>query len=490
MRFRQGVIVLVGALALTAGCCASASASTWTVRQLDDGPVLANLWGVSCPTTSLCVAVGTNSTVATSTDPLGPGSAWRAVHPEGYANPEAPPGTPPDAKKSYLGNAIRGVSCPSPRLCVAAGPQGNILVSTDPTGPVSAWRIVELGLEATRMNAISCPSPALCIAVAYNGKVIASTNPTGDASAWKVDRLTTPLDFLGVSCASASLCVAVDNQGRIAASTDPAGGASAWKMVGAPAGAASLSGVSCPTLALCVTANAGQILTSTDPSGALAAWRVVSAGTGLSVKGMSCPSATACAGVDNNADVLTSTDPTGGPAAWSFENVLPAPSAKTGSPDGNGMFGISCPTASLCLAVGTDSKIIASSNPFERDTAKVPIRGSKRRPGVHITRHPAKRLDPRRGSRRVAFGFRATGKAKRFKCKLDDRRFRACESPVRYHVRRGKHVFRVFAIGPSGLRGRRASFHFRVGGLTEPPPAGSCKPGQESRPGSSCIPLR
>lgn len=487
MRFRRGIIGLLGGLALSGGLAASAPASTWTVTRLADGPTTALLWGVSCPSESLCVAVGTNGTVATSIDPSGPASAWKAVHPEGYYRPELPPGMPSGGETGYRGNAIRGVSCPSEELCVAAGPQGNILVSTDPTGPASAWRIVELGLEATRMNAISCPTPELCVAVAYNGKVVSSTEPTGDASAWTIAQLDAPRDMLGVACASVSLCVAVGNEGNVAVSTDPSGGASAWRLVGAPAGPDSLSGISCPAPSLCVTANAGQIITSTEPIGGLGAWNAVAAGTGLPVKGISCPAVTACAAVDSNADVLISTDPTGGAGAWSFENVIPAPTTPEGAP--NGMFGISCASRLLCVAVGQDSQIIASTNPFERPEARIPIRGAKR-PRVRIASHPPKRLDPRKGGRRVAFGFRAIGTASRFKCKLDKRRFRPCESPARFRVGGGKHVFRVFAIGPTGLRGPRASFHFRVGGLLEPPPTGTCKPGQESGRGRSCIPLR
>ncbi len=475
MRSRRHLVAALGALALWLGVTASAPASTWTVRQLSDGPTMAFLWGVSCPTESLCAAVGTNGTVATSTDPAGPASSWATVHPEGYF--EAPGGG------AYMGNAIRGVSCPDPGFCAAAGPQGNLLVSTDPTGSASAWRIAELGLEATRMTAISCPTRSLCVAVAYAGKVIASTNPTGGASAWTITELEVPLDLLGVSCASASLCAAVDNEGRIAVSTDPTGGASAWQLAGAPAGDGSLNGISCPALSLCLTGNAGQMIFSTDPGGGLGSWKAVDAGTGLPVKGVSCPSTGACAAVDNNADVIVSTEPTGSGDAWSFENVIPPPSTPEGQP--NGMFGISCPSRSLCVAVGKDSQIIASTNPFAEE--RIPIRRG-RGPRVRITRHPPKRIDARRGGVRVVFGFRAIGKASRFKCRIDRRRFARCRSPRRYEVGRGKHVFRVFAIAPTGLKGPRAAFHFRVGRLIERRPVGSCKPGQESRLGSPCIP--
>ena len=483
------IATLMGALALVVAAVSPAQASTWTVRQVEDGPTQAILWGVSCPSTSLCVAVGTNSTIVSSTEPTGSASAWKAVHPEGYSNTESPPGSPPGSEAIYAGNAIRGVSCPSIHLCVAAGPQGNLLTSTDPTGDVSAWSIAELGREATRMNAISCPSPSLCVAVAYNGKVITSTNPAGGATAWTITALETPLDLLGVSCASASLCVAVDNEGRIVASTNPTGGPSAWQSVGVPAGSSSLNGVSCPSHALCVTGNAGQMITSTDPADA-ASWKAASAGTGLPVKGVSCVSTSACAAVDNNADVITSTDPTGGPDAWSFVNVIPAPFRADGTSTErfNGMFGISCHSRSLCVAVGTRHQIIASTDPFGEDEARIPI-GKSKRPRVRITRHPAKRLDPRKGGTRVVFRFRALGGASRFKCKLHARRFSRCKSPIGYRVGRGRHAFKVFAVGPNGLRGPVTTFHFRVGALMERAPASTCKPGQKGSLRHPCIPL-
>lgn len=487
MGFRLAAAALLGGVALAAGAIAPAQASTWTVSQLADGPVNAILRGVSCPSDSLCVAVGTNSTVASSTDPAGRASAWKAVHPEGYFGTSSTQTMQSGAPIRYAGNAIRGVSCPSTGLCVAAGPQGNVLVSTDPTGDVSAWSIVELGLEATRMTGISCPSPTLCVVVAYNGKVITSTNPTGAASAWTIAKLETPFDLAGVSCPSASLCVAVDIEGRILVSTDPTGGAVGWQSMGAPAGPGPLAGVSCPAVSLCVTGNAGQMITSSNPAGGVSDWKAVEAGTGLPVTAVSCPSVDACAAVDNNADVITSTEPTGGAGAWSFVNVIPAPQVPTGSP--NGMFAISCPSSSLCVGVGQDSQIIASTDPFIGDVAGGPV-GRSRRPRVQITRHPAKRIDARRHGARVLFRFHGLGGASRFKCRLHSSRFVPCKSPVRYRVGRGKHAFRVFAIGSTGLRGPAATFHFRVGHLVEGPPAGTCKPGQESTLQRPCVPRR
>jgi hypothetical protein len=423
--------------------------------------------------------VGGNHTVASTVDPLGGAEAWKVVNPGGGVTPEET-GIPP-GQVVYPGAQIRGVSCPASGLCVAAGFKGEVFSSSNPTGPGSAWKVVPMQGEREprlHMTGISCPTPEFCVAVAYGGKVLSSTDPTGDKSAWKVAELDQPFDFRGISCPTTSLCAAVGNEGNVVVSTNPTGGPSAWRAAGAPGGGESLNGISCPQPSLCVTGNASQIITSTEPAGGPSAWRAASAGTGLPAKGVSCPLLSACAVVDNNADVNVSTDPTGGPGAWWFKNVLPfnwgGPREDSGPGEGNGMFGLSCVLRSLCVAVGQDQQVLTSTDPFAPDIQKASGPRKTKRPHVVITRHPAKRLDRRKGGVKVTFRFRAIGDAARFKCRTHGRRFRTCRSPTRYRVGSGKHVFRVRAIARGGVKGPLASFHFRVGRLTERPPHGSC----------------
>ena len=322
------------------------------------------------------------------------------------------------------------------------------------------------------------------MAVAYGGKIVFSTDPAGDKTAWTLTELAQPFDLRGISCASASLCAAVGNEGSVLVSTDPTGGPSAWRSIGAPAGESGMNGISCPAPSFCVTGSANGIVLSTNPAGGPSAWRRATAGTGLPIKGLSCPSALACAAVDNNADVIASTDPTGGEGAWWFKNVLPFmgddPEVVDGKAWGNGLFGLSCPVPSLCVAAGQDSQVVTSTDPFVRDVPKGLKRHKSKRPRVLITGHPPKRLDHRKGGARVTFRFRAIGKASGFKCKLDDRHYRRCRSPKRYRARSGKHVFKVRAMAPGGAKGPVAAFHFRVGRLIEPAPVGSCPPGKRA----------
>lgn len=478
---RRGLPTLLLALASAAFVAVPAQGSTWTTVKLPDPSVQASLYGVTCHPAPLCVAVGANSTIASSTNPAAGARTWSVVRPGGGVDLPFE-GIDP----IYAGAQIRDVSCPSLGLCVAASFDGRVYSSTNPTSP-AGWKVVPLSEEKTprvHMGGISCPSPSLCVAVAYSGKVAYSTNPAGDRSAWTVTELGQPFDLRGVSCPSPSLCVAVGNEGSVLASTDPTGGPSAWRPVGAPTGANSMNGVSCPSAALCVTGSVGGIAASIDPT-APSSWTLVSPGTGLPIKDVSCPTASACAAIDNNADVIVSTDPTGGPGAWWFKNVIPFGSEGPGQ--GNGMFGISCPLTSLCVAAGQDSQIITSTDPFVRDAPKVPI-GKSKRPRVVITAHPPKRVGHKKGGVKVTFHFRSIGKAARFKCKTEGRRYRTCKSPMRYRVSGGKHIFKVRAIAPGGLKGPPTAFHFRVGRLIERPPYGSCPHKDAGTPSAPCIP--
>lgn len=486
---RLALAGVAGALALSGVGAGQAAAATWQVTQIPEGEVDATFFGASCPVASLCVVTGTNSTVATSTNPTGGAGAWKLAHLEPVFMPPVP------GPSAYPGNALRGVSCPTASFCVVTGPQSHLFTSGNPTGGAAAWQRTDLGIEATHMNGVSCVSPALCVVVANNGKVITSTDPAGGAGAWSVAKLPGTFDLRGVSCPAASLCVAVGNEGNVFTSTNPTGGAAAWSLVGAPGGESSLNAVSCPTASLCVTGNAAQVITSTNPSGGLGAWTASLAGTGLPLKGFSCPTSSACLAVDNNSDVLTSTDPTGGRAAWPFVNVIPAPSGRDET--FNGMFAASCAGTALCVTAGTRRQLLVSTDPFAAAPVKKDVKRKGKRPRVTITWQPPKRISPRRGGKRkVTFRFRADRPVARFKCKLnreigDQRRpgrYVPCESPRHYRLKMGKYGFKVIAIGRDGRKSRPAHFHFTVEFLREPGPVGTCPEGQ-SLPlvGRGCI---
>ena len=233
-------ITLIATLAASAG---SAAASNWTERQLPPTPRSASwgppLSGVSCPSESLCVAVGGLNTLAFSQAPTAGAAKWHVVNP---SYPIGPGKTCVEGEPHCYepGGRLNAISCASQNFCVAVTYEGFIYVSTDPAGGAAAWSptVVNEGHGNTHLTAVSCPSPSFCAAVSggyhASGKVLTSTNPT--AGQWQVTQLGGSLDLRGVSCGTPSLCVAVAREGRIFVSTNPTGGASAWTEAGTPAG--------------------------------------------------------------------------------------------------------------------------------------------------------------------------------------------------------------------------------------------------------------
>ncbi len=374
--------------------------------------------------------------------------------------------------------SLNSVSCAGEILCVAVGYEGSIYVTTDPTGGASAWSVSDVnggaGGGATHLISVSCPAPTLCVAVSggsnnsNGGKVLTSTDPA--SGHWQAIQLSSSLDLRGVSCGTPTLCVATARGGRIFVSTNPTGGASAWTDEGTPGGPGDLEGVSCVSTLLCATGNlTGNVLTSTDPTAGGPSWSEGEAGGSTQITGISCPTASRCVAVDNNGSVLTSTNPTGGAGSWHFENLIPfRPTAdKEGQPPRNALFSASCASISLCALIGIDGRVFTSTDPFS-----VPADP----PGAHGGRKPARRphtiivfaenfweLSVSRHRRvRARFHFYSRSGAKAFECMRDSGRYRRCHSPLRYWVGHGRHVLRVRAIGPTGLRGPAAVKRFRV----------------------------
>jgi hypothetical protein len=430
----------------------------WTAAEVDEYP----LYAVSCPSVSLCVAVDGFGQVVTSSDPTGGKAAWHvadidpghailavscasaslcvAVDEHGDVSSSTKPTGGAVAwmtAEVTSEHAISSVSCPSERLCVAGGESGDILASTYPTGGVGAWSVSHVAEYV--LSGVSCPSEALCVAIDEYGDVLTSTEPA--STHWttaRVDASTLP-PLVSVSCTSASLCVASDNvfvpptcrlckngqtYGDVATSTDPISGMSGWRVERYTAVAAPLLGVSCPSSSLCVGAGEGlvsassdplggagtwfeelgwvhpvlfepeteyfgpsgavscasaslcvadgdsfndfnKLLTSVDPTGGEMQWHEVNSahikGTGNKVAppykhapilGVSCVSASLCVAVDAAGNVLTSVDPTSSESTWMVAPV-----------DARPLDGISCPSEGLCVAVDASGDIVSSTNP-------------------------------------------------------------------------------------------------------------------------------
>lgn len=273
---------------------------------------------VSCPSRSTCMLVGPN---------FGPGAGlwdgrkWRARVPKD----PAPPNPPNDSE-------LRGVSCTSSTNCIAVGTYWPARSGSDPASTlpfVERWNGVAWSLQAipeppghgpySGFAAISCVAPDFCVAVgtardggplverydgarwslqrtprtdgALNGvacvtdgwcEAVGSTprRPLAehwDGVRWRIDRLPSPgpssklvgpSELLGISCTASTACTAVGQTSKVSTPIAERWNGRSWALQRIPdIGFASLWGVSCPLDVTCIAVGngfRGHVYTSDD----------------------------------------------------------------------------------------------------------------------------------------------------------------------------------------------------------------------------------
>jgi hypothetical protein len=317
---------------------------------------------VACPQASSCIAVGLGFAASGTVITLGQkwgGTEWSAQ----------PTVSPPGAR----GAELPGLSCKSSSSCVAVGyaadpsshPQGTLAEFWDGT----TWRIVPTpnpaGAAGSGLNGVSCTSPSACVAVGTafdsSGNSLGTLTERWDGTRWSI--LPTPTSnssgaFLNaVSCTSPNACTAVGNSAAGVVMAERWNGKS-WSIqpMPAPADAASsfLNGVSCTSAKAC-TAVGTWFDSSGNDAGTVAerwngtAW-VLEPSPGSHrpnyfLGAVSCTSASACTAVGNTDTGLLAVRWNG--ATWTRQSPV-TPSGTEGD-----FFGsVSCSTPSACTAVG------------------------------------------------------------------------------------------------------------------------------------------
>lgn len=362
-------------------------ASAWSTAVLNAGDLL---FGVSCPSVSLCVVTGGGAgggggVIFSAANPAAGASAWTAVSTAstvemiscpsttfcmGIVRPTPGSGQPQDDLISSSdpgdgtsatwtnenvdgNNLLNAVSCLSASSCVAVDANGNVLESSDPTGGASAWTNSKVlsgpsDFGSGAFSDVECVGGLLCLAV-YGTEIWATFDPTAGSSGWFQANLGVPL--YGASCASVSFCAAVDDLGNVLTTTSAAAGGP-WAVTHLE-GIALLS-VSCPAASLCVASDvAGDLLVSTDPAGGAASWSTLNVDGSGAITWVSCPTSSFCAAVDDSGDVLTSTSPAAGAGAWAMSDV-----------DENiPLDAISCTGVGFCAAVDAAGAVLTSIDP-------------------------------------------------------------------------------------------------------------------------------
>ena len=330
--------------------------SHWVSSALIDplGPLPSVLNGVSCPSPTSCIAVG--SFVPGNSMPLAEtwnGSAWTT---------ENVP-TPAGAASAQL----NAVSCPSVATCTAVGSStmsdGGSSHGLVETWSGGSWRIQSSPQVAdSALTGVSCGSPTSCVAVGAQSSGAHTLAQVWNGSTWAIEPTPEPPTaeasvLNAVSCSAATACTAVGS------TTDRASGSSnalaerwngsSWTVQVTPSttlGEDELNAVSCPSSSACTAVGESDSEQTLVDRWDGTTWTTEAApnarGSGASVlKAVACASAIACTAVGysqrSGNETLAETWSDGG---WSVQS--------TPSPSGAMLNDVACPSAEMCTAIG------------------------------------------------------------------------------------------------------------------------------------------
>jgi photosystem II stability/assembly factor-like uncharacterized protein len=305
------------------------SGRTWISERT---PLLMGVFGVSCPSTRVCFAIGAGGigshefgAVISSTDG---GRSWRTSLDT--------PGP------QYLGE----ITCPATTTCLGGDEGGSSLKVTTDSGGTWTTRTFPSGMAA--LQEVTCPSTAVCYATAANG--ILATDDAG--STWELRTLPSNSSPVAISCPSLTACYAIaqtGNRQREFLATADSG--HSWTIVSELSAVSGLmpSELACPSTTTCYTVANADIGETTNSG---RTWRIA-LGADAGYRGLdsiSCPSISAChvtgtlAVVAGYSGVVATTD---SGVTWSGQTV----------PDGTKpvLTGVACTSPAVCVAVGQDA---------------------------------------------------------------------------------------------------------------------------------------
>ena len=365
----------------------SFNGSTWRTPLAalpnPEGSTESVLNGISCPTSSECIAVGSSTNARGEIQTMA--VRWNGTEWNLQSTPSA----------GGSSNRLNGISCTSASFCIAVGRHVNIF-GRDETllqtwngreWTIQRWEreaLEEAATEQVGFNAVSCSSESACTAVGYRRLVVAGPPfplvIRWNGRAWTSQFVEPPASsreavMYGVSCKTSTACTAVGSyQERSGAQRDLVYGwaGAGWTLQSAAAVAFETSSrftsVSCVAAAECVAA--GQYTTSTETRGLAQKWNgrewvnqavPATAGVPTLLGGVSCLSSAFC---------LTDGSwrrPVGNTMAYaakwsgaSWATNLPAGPASDTATD------VSCASSTSCVVVGRETRLGSVSRPLAR----------------------------------------------------------------------------------------------------------------------------
>jgi hypothetical protein len=369
----------------------------WSIQATPDeaGAKANGLFGVSCTGPRSCTAAGAYVNLGGATQTLA--EAWNGTS---WAIQPTP--IPTDA----TGSQLLAVSCTSPSACTAVGDYINssgtssvlaerwngtrwaIQATPTPTGGIKANGPNSGSGGGSELYAVSCTAASACTAVGTyvsSAGSLATLAEAWNGTSWSVQATPNPSRNAGsqlsaVACTSEAACSTVGSYAQTGKTAGvplaEAWNGASWSLQATPtrAGAAFASlfhAVSCPSAGTCVAV--GQHSNRVGVGVTLAeAWNGTSwhvqytpspAGTiGSQFKGVSCVSPRACSAVGNYATQSGSNMALAegwNGTRWRIQATpLPAGAATSS------LGGVSCTSASNCVAVGSYNTSTGSPLPF------------------------------------------------------------------------------------------------------------------------------
>ena len=322
------------------------------------------LGAVSCANARRCWAVGVAgpnpapagvSTVVIVATTNG-GTSWKAQQVAGGSTPQ-----------------LSGVSCPTATECMAVGSNGaslpgsGVVVTTTDAG--ATWSPAMSPPNALAVTSVACAGPTDCTVIVSDGTVTWSDHSVDFGQSWQQEG-GLPSPFLAgndLTCAPGGPCLVAGyvptsnghGNGAIALSTDSG---QTWALASVPAGIGLLQSVTCPSVSECLAAGTtnttvsdvvpakGELLVSADGGHT---WQTSAHPVPVDdVFGIACPSAQQCAMVGTKwfgfPAIAT------GAVAQSLNGGLTFRASPTAYAPIT-LTALSCPTTIGCVAVGEDT---------------------------------------------------------------------------------------------------------------------------------------
>jgi hypothetical protein len=355
LRVVAAIVLAIGGLTAVSAGSASA-APVWSIVA-SPSPAQSELSAVACPSTTMCMAVGSkvapDGRVMTLAERR-TGAGWVVV-----ATPNAP---------GAQSNSLRGVACPTVASCFAVGLSYSSAGSSNARMLIEHWNGTTWSVMtnpdhisgSAQLNGVACVNATLCYAVGQDAHAVVVRFAGGK---W-TERSTpdAPDTLLGVSCVSASDCTAVGRHGpppdedTVTKTSAVHWNGTVWSETATPnpvgAHTSLLQGVTCRNATLCFAVGLSDDHTLVERWNGKKWFIYVSpnrAGPGNALTAVSCPAVSPCVAVGGSglAPSTKTLVETWNGANWSIM-ASPTPTSRAAA-----LAGIACVSTVQCVAVGS-----------------------------------------------------------------------------------------------------------------------------------------